>query len=153
VTVAVAVWYFGFVTPNPNEDWIPKHARMPHVEVVGDKVHVSDVRNFTWRTPTDYTPGYADRVYDVSALSSMYYVLSPIFDLEPVAHVWVCFGFADGQHVAVSVEAGQRSQRDGARRGLRGRFLYAGRCLSSRIRWGPTTRHISAEVFRVRRSA
>jgi hypothetical protein len=105
VTAAVAVWYFGFVTPNPNEDWIPKHARMPHVEVVGDKVHVSNVRNFTWRTPTDYTPGYEDRVYDVSALSSMYFAISPIFDLEPVAHVWVSFGFSDGQHVAVSVEA------------------------------------------------
>ncbi len=105
VTAAIAIWYFGFIKPNPNEDWITKHARMPHVEVVGDRVYVKDVRNYTWRTPTDFTPGYEDRVYDVSALSSMYYVLSPIFDLEPVAHVWVCFGFADGQHVAVSVEA------------------------------------------------
>jgi len=105
VTAAVAIWYFGFIKPNPNEDWITKHARMSHVEVVGDKVYVKDVRNYTWRTPTDFTPGYEDRVYDVSALSSMYFVLSPIFDLEPVAHVWVCFGFADGQHVAVSVEA------------------------------------------------
>jgi hypothetical protein len=105
VTAAVAAWYFGSMTPNPNEDWIPKHARMPHAEVVGDKVRVSNVRNYTWRTPSDYTPGYEDRVYDVGAISSVYYALSPIFDLEPVAHVWVCFGFADGQHVAVSVEA------------------------------------------------
>jgi hypothetical protein len=44
-------------------------------------------------------------VYDLSALSSVYYVLSPIFGLDEVAHVWVCFGFDDGQHVAVSVEA------------------------------------------------
>jgi hypothetical protein len=98
VTAAVAIWYFDFITPNPNQDWITKHAKMPHVEVVGDKVHVGNVRNFTWRTPTDFTPGYEDRVYDVSALSSMYFVISPIFDLEPVAHVWVCFGFSDGQH-------------------------------------------------------
>jgi hypothetical protein len=105
VTAAVVVWYLAFIKPNPNEDWITKHSRMPHVEVVGDKVHVSNVRNYTWRTPTDFTPGYEDHVYDVSALDSMYFVLSPIFDLEPVAHVWVGFGFADGQHVAVSVEA------------------------------------------------
>jgi hypothetical protein len=101
----VAVWYVGFIKPNPNEDWIPKHARMPHVEIVGGKVYVKDVRNYTWRTPTDYTPGYEDHVYDVRALDSVYFVLSPIFDLEPVAHVWVGFGFSDGQHVAVSVEA------------------------------------------------
>jgi hypothetical protein len=105
VTAAVAVWYFGFIKPDPNQDWIPKHARMPHVEVVGDKVHVSNVRNFTWRTPTDFTPAYYDRVYDVDTLRSMYYVLSPIHGLDEVAHVWVCFGFADGQDVAVSVEA------------------------------------------------
>jgi hypothetical protein len=105
VTTAVAICYFGFITPNPNEDWITKHAKMPHVEVDGEKVHVGNVRNYTWRTPTDFTPGYEDRVYDVSTVSSTYFALSPIFNLEPVAHVWVCFGFSDGQHVAVSVEA------------------------------------------------
>jgi hypothetical protein len=105
VTTAVAIWYIGFVTPNPNEDWIPKHTRMPHVEIVGDKVYVNNVRDFTWRTESDFTPAYCDRVYDVNALSSAYFVLSPIFNLEPVAHVWVGFGFSDGQHVAISVEA------------------------------------------------
>jgi hypothetical protein len=105
VTAMVAVWYFGFMTPSPDLQWILKHARMPHVEVEGDKVHVSNVRDFIWRTPTDFTPQYHDRVYDLNALSSVYYVLSPIFNLDEVAHVWMCFGFADGQHVAVSVEA------------------------------------------------
>jgi hypothetical protein len=105
VTAVVVVWYIVSVTPDPNKDWITKHERMPHVEIVGDKVHVKNVRDFTWRTESDFTPGYHDRVYDVNALSSMYFILSPIFDLEPVAHVWVGFGFSDGQHVAVSVEA------------------------------------------------
>jgi hypothetical protein len=105
VTTVVAVWYFGFMTPSPNEDWIAKHSRMPHVEIAGDKVSVKNVRDYTWRTESDFTPGYRDRAYDVSALNTMYFVLSPIFDLEPVAHVWVCFGFSDGRHVAVSVEA------------------------------------------------
>jgi hypothetical protein len=105
VTAAVAVWYIVFITPNPKEDWITKHDRMPHVEIQGDKVYVNNVRDFTWRTEADFTPGYQDHVYDVNALSSAYFVLSPIFDLEPVAHVWVGFGFSDGQHVAISVEA------------------------------------------------
>jgi hypothetical protein len=105
VTTGVAIWYFGFIRPDPNENWVSKHTRMPHVEILGDKIHVKNVRNFTWRTATDFTPGYEDRVYDLNKLSSMYYALSPILDLDPVAHVWVCFGFSDGQHVAVSVEA------------------------------------------------
>jgi Domain of unknown function (DUF4105) len=104
VTAGVAVWYFGFVTPKP-EDWAVQHERMPHVEIVGDKVHVGNVRNFTWRTESDFTPGWYDRVYDVNAISSMYYVLSPILNLRAVSHVWVGFGFSDGKHVAISVEA------------------------------------------------
>jgi hypothetical protein len=105
VTAAVAVWYFGFVTPYRNEDWTPQHSRMPHVEIVGDKVHVSNVRNFTWHTATEFTPGFDDRDYDVNTLSSMYFVLSPIFNSRAVSHVWLGFGFSDGRHVAVSVEA------------------------------------------------
>ncbi len=105
VTVGWGIWYFGYMRPNPNEEWIPKHARMPHVTIEGDKVHVSNVRNFTWRSETDFTPAYYDRVYDASTLSSMYLVLSPILQLDEIAHVWVCYGFSDGQAVAISVEA------------------------------------------------
>jgi hypothetical protein len=104
-TAFVAVWYFWFVTPDPNEDWVPQHGRKSVVKVEGDKVYVKNVRNFTWRTESDFTPAYYDRVYDLNAISSMYYVLSPIFDLRGVAHVWVSFGFSDGQAVSVSVEA------------------------------------------------
>src|SRR5262249_43343279 len=105
VTAGVVGWYFVFVTPNPKEDWIPPHDRMPVVTIEGDKVHVKNVRNFTRRTGTDFTPGYYERTYDLNALNSMYFAKSPIFDLRPVAHVWVGFGFSDGQHICVSVEA------------------------------------------------
>jgi hypothetical protein len=105
VTAMVAFWYFGFVLPNRHEEWIPQHEQMPVVTFEGDKVHVQNVRNFNWRTATDFTPAYYDRTYDLNALNSMYYVISPIFDLRAVAHVWVSFGFSDGQYVSISVEA------------------------------------------------
>ncbi len=104
VTALVAVYYFGFVKPDPNQEWAPEQAQMPHVEIEGDKVHISNVRNFTWHTATDFTPGFYERVYDVNKLDSMYYVVASMPMWEAVAHVFVCFGFSDGQHVAVSVE-------------------------------------------------
>jgi uncharacterized protein DUF4105 len=100
----VAVYYFWFVVPDPNQKWAPEQGEMPHVEIVGDKVHVSNIRNFTWRSPTDFTPGYYERVYDLNKINSMYYVVVPLPTFDGVAHVFVCFGFSDGQHVAVSVE-------------------------------------------------
>ncbi len=100
----VVVWYAATGTPDPNQDWAPEHARAPRVEIVGNKVHVRDVRNFTWHTRTDFKPGFYERVYDLDAIDSMYYVVAPMPIWDGIAHVFVCFGFTDGQHVAVSVE-------------------------------------------------
>jgi hypothetical protein len=108
VATAIAIYYFGFVTPDTNVEWSPEQARHPIVEIDGDKIHVQNVRNFTWRSPTDFTPGFYDRTYDLSKLNSMYYVVAPMPGLDAVAHVFVCFGFSDGQTVAVSVEGRRR---------------------------------------------
>jgi hypothetical protein len=105
---AIAFYFFIFVTPDTNVEWSPEQARHPIVEIDGDKIHVQNVRNFTWRSPTDFTPGFYDRTYDLSKLNSMYYVVAPMPGLDAVAHVFVCFGFSDGQTVAVSVEGRRR---------------------------------------------
>jgi hypothetical protein len=107
-SVLVAIYFFGFVTPDTNVEWSPEQARHPIVEIDGDRIHVQNVRNFTWRSPTDFTPGFYDRTYDLSKLNSMYYVVAPMPGLDAVAHVFVCFGFSDGQTVAVSVEGRRR---------------------------------------------
>ncbi|WP_442482949.1 lipoprotein N-acyltransferase Lnb domain-containing protein [Aeoliella sp. SH292] len=100
----VGVYYFGFVTPDPNQNWVAEQSRMPIVDVEGDKVYVKDIRNFTWRTATDFDAKFYDRVYDVSKINSMYYIVAPMPVWDGVAHVFVSFGFTDGQHCTVSVE-------------------------------------------------
>lgn len=108
VAAVVAIGYFRFVTPDHNQVWSPEQARMPIVEIDGDLVTVTHVRNFAWRSATDFTEEFDRRVYDVSKLSSMYYVVVPMPAFDGVAHVFVSFGFSDGQHVAVSVEGRRR---------------------------------------------
>jgi hypothetical protein len=107
-SAATAIYYFGFVVPDGNQVWSPEQARMPHVEIDGNLVHVDDVRNFTWHTATDYTPGFYNRTYDLDKLDSMYYVVASMPKWEGVAHVFVSFAFSDGQCVAVSVEGRRR---------------------------------------------
>lgn len=104
VSTIVAVYYFGFVTPNADIDWAPEQARQPHVEIDGNLVHVDHVRNFTWHTATDFEPAFYNRTYDVNKLDSMYYCVAAMPLWEGVAHVFVSFGFTDGRFVAVSVE-------------------------------------------------
>jgi hypothetical protein len=102
--VAHAGYYFLVAKPDPNQDWAPDHARVPAVEFDGDFVRVRDVRSFDWRPDGSFTPGFFDAVYDVRKIDSMDYVVAPFSPESTVAHVFVCFGFSDGQRVAVSVE-------------------------------------------------
>lgn len=101
---AVLVCYFGFMRPDPNQDWAPEQARMPGVHIDGDRIHVTNVRDFKWRSDGDPTPAYEEHDYDLNALNSLDYVLCPLARFDGVAHVFVCFGFSDGQHVAISIE-------------------------------------------------
>eukprot|EP01030_Chromulinospumella_sphaerica_P015030 gene15030-14829_t len=62
-----------------------------------------NVRNFEWRTETDYTPRWETREYDLSQLQTADLVLS--YWMGPkIAHTLVSFGFADGQYLTFSLE-------------------------------------------------
>ena len=104
VSICFAIYYFGFMFPSAVKNWAPEQAKIPIVDIEGDKIHISNVRNFTWHTATDFTPGYYDQTYDLSKLDSMFYVVASMPSFEAVAHVFLCFGFSDGKFVAVSVE-------------------------------------------------
>lgn len=101
---AVAIWYFGFIKPDPDQNWASEHSRMPHVRIEGNLVHIDDVRNFSWRSRTDFTPGFYSRTYDMDKIDTMYYLVVPMNRLDGIAHVMVCFAFTDGQAVTISVE-------------------------------------------------
>jgi hypothetical protein len=105
------VYYFGVIRPDNNQVWALEQERKAVVTVKGDKVHVQNVRNFTWRSATDFDVGWYERTYDLNKLESMYYVVASMAKWEAVAHVFVCFGFSDGQNVAVSVEGHRQDGR------------------------------------------
>jgi hypothetical protein len=95
--------YWRTIEPSRDRDWAPEVARLPHATVDGDLVTLHDVRNFDYRTETDFTPAYDDRTVDLRKLDALDVVTS--YWMGPaIAHVFLSFGFGD-DHVAVSVEA------------------------------------------------
>jgi hypothetical protein len=92
--------------PSHDRAWRAEQAVLPRVTLDGDRVHVRNVRDFTFRSPTDFTPAYHDRTYDLGKLERVWFVLSP-FNREwrGPAHSFLSFGFSDGQFVSISVEA------------------------------------------------
>jgi hypothetical protein len=99
---AIAVWWGG-LRPSNERDWRPEVARLAYATVDGDMVTVHNVRNFDYRTETDFTPAYYDRTYDLKKLDSG--DLVAVYWMGPaIAHLLLSFGFGD-DHLAISIEA------------------------------------------------
>ena len=100
--VAIGVWWGG-LRPSNERDWQPEVARLAYATINGDMVTVHNIRNFDYRTETDFTPAYYDRTYDLNKLDSG--DLIAVYWMGPaIAHLFLSFGFGD-DHLAISIEA------------------------------------------------
>ncbi|WP_222563939.1 DUF4105 domain-containing protein [Novilysobacter antarcticus] len=107
------------LAPQQDRDWADDVSRLLASEVVGDRVTLHNVRNFEWRTQSDYTPRWETRGYDLSQLVSADMVMSYWMG-PPIAHTLVSFGFEDGSRVVFSLEI--RKERDESFSALGGFF-------------------------------
>lgn len=100
--LAVLVWWL-MLEPSNERDWQPDAARTPWAEVDGGRVTVHDVRNFDYRSETDYIQRWETRAYDLSKILGVdlmfTYWGSPL-----IAHVVVSFPFEGGDYLAFSIE-------------------------------------------------
>jgi hypothetical protein len=107
---ALLLWWQG-IEPSNERPWADDVAQMTSGEVTGNKIVLHNVRNFDWRTNTDYTQRWETRTYDLDRLHSVDLVTS-YWAGPAIAHVLVSFGFDDGQHVVFSVEIRRRKSDD-----------------------------------------
>lgn len=99
---ALLVWW-GRIEPRNDRDWQPDVAAIPTGELHGDLLTLHNVRDFDYRSETDFTPRWEDRTYDLSQLQGMDLFLS-YWGSPAIAHTIISWAFADGQHLAVSIE-------------------------------------------------
>jgi len=99
---ALLVWYFS-LEPSNERDWQPDVAVLAYAEIEGDQVTVRNIRNFDYRSETDYTPAYYDKRFDLRKLEGI--DLIAVYWMGPaIAHTLVSFAFAGGDHLAISIE-------------------------------------------------
>jgi len=88
--------------PSNDRDWQTEVAVLPYATINGDLVTVHNIRNFDYRTETDFTPAYYDRTFDMRRLDRI--DLMAVYWMGPaIAHIFVSFGFGD-EHLPISIE-------------------------------------------------
>ena len=95
-------WWSG-IAPSNDRNWKPEVARLPGVSFDGDRVTVRNIRNFDYRTETDFTPAYYDKTFDLTKLDSVD-LIAVYWGSPAIAHMMVSFNFGANDHLAVSIE-------------------------------------------------
>jgi hypothetical protein len=99
---ALLIWWQR-ITPSNDRIWADDVAQMTSGTVDGNRVTLRNVRNFEWRSNTDYTQRWETRHYDLERLESVDMVMS-YWTGPAIAHMLISFGFDGGEHVVFSVE-------------------------------------------------
>ena len=93
------------LTPSNTKEWQPELVVLPYAEFKRDHVTVRNIRNAMYLSEDAFIPRYYDKTVNLKDLVSVDFVMVPFADAPSLAHTMLSFGFRDGYHMIVSVEA------------------------------------------------
>ena len=116
--IIVALWWTAIPASNAR-DWTPDVARTARATFHGNIVTIENVRNFNYRSETDYDQRWETRTYDLDRIKGVDLFLS-FWGPTEIAHTIVSWDFDDGRHLAISIET--RKQKGESYSAIRGFF-------------------------------
>jgi hypothetical protein len=96
------VWWKS-LHPSNDRDWGDDVAQTVGGTIDGNIVTLDKVRDFLWRSNTDFTARWITRSYDLARLESIDMIVS-YWALPSIAHMLISFGFGGNDYVVFSVE-------------------------------------------------
>jgi hypothetical protein len=118
---AVLAWWLT-IAPRNDRDWQPDVAKLAFAEFAGNSVTIHNVRNFTYRSNDDFDENWETRAYDLSRIVGFDLFIS-FWGPTLIAHTIASWEFADGRHLAISVETRkEKGEEYSAIRGFFRRF-------------------------------
>jgi hypothetical protein len=100
--VLVVCWWLT-LRPSNDRQWQPDVAQLAWADIDGDEVKVHNVRNFDYRTETDFTPRWEARTVRLSQITGMDLAIT-YWGSPLIAHPIVSFRFADALPLCFSIE-------------------------------------------------
>jgi hypothetical protein len=111
--VALVAFTLGWslIRPSNDRSWRAEESVLPDADIEGNRVRIHNIRNFQYRTETDFTPAWYDKTFDLNELDSVDLIAS--YWMGPdIAHTLLSFGFAGRDYLAISIEA-RKEQGEG----------------------------------------
>ncbi len=100
--LAIMIWW-NTLKPSNDRDWQPDVEKLAWAELRGDQLTFHNVRDFDYRSETDFTPRYEDRVYDLSKLRGLDLFMS-YWGSPTIAHTIMSWDFEGSRPLAISIE-------------------------------------------------
>jgi hypothetical protein len=101
--MAAVMLLWGQLEPSNDRDWQRDVAKAAWAKIEGDEVTVYNVRDFLYRSETDFDERYTTKTVRLSELTSMD-LFASYWAGKSIAHIFLSFGFAQKDHIAFSIE-------------------------------------------------
>jgi len=98
----VIAWWIS-LAPSHDRPWRPEVAIMPRAVIDGDRVRITGVRNFDYRSRNDFTVRYEDREVQLSHLTGLDFYVS-YWSEGMVGHTFLSFLFDNAPPLSISIE-------------------------------------------------
>jgi len=98
----IVAWWLT-LRPSQQEDWQPQVATLAYSRRDGDRLTVYNIRDFDYRSATDFTPRYDTRTFDLANLRALDLFIN-YWGSPYMAHPILSFDFGEQGHLCFSIE-------------------------------------------------
>ena len=100
--LGVVAWWLS-ISPSHDRPWRPEVAVMPREMIDGDRVRITGVRDFEYRSLNDFTVRYEERDVQLSHLTGLDFFVS-YWSEGLVGHTFLSFIFDNAPPLSISIE-------------------------------------------------
>lgn len=95
--------YWLRLAPSNDRDWDPSAAVLPSADIFESSVTVRNIRDFRYKSASEFAPAYYDRTFRFDDLSGLDLFLVH-WGSPHIAHAMLSFGFGKAGHLCLSIE-------------------------------------------------